>query len=203
MYDDVAYLGPSLIRLESYRHQLLYALRDTPRTALVIGVGDRLVADLLERAGVTTSTVDIESDLEPDIVASVESMPLPDNAVDVSICSQVLEHLPFERFEPALSELRRVTRHRVVLSVPDMRRFVSLRLHMPKVHIDRQFSIPRFRPGRIPPGRGGRSPHQWEIDFTGTRFGTVRRAIERSGWRIAEVRRVSDLFWHTFFLLEK
>jgi hypothetical protein len=202
-YEDIAYLGPDLIRLESYRQQLRYALRCKPRSVLLIGVGDGLVVELLRRAGVLVTTVDIDASLDPDVVASVDSLPLEDEICDVSICSQVLEHLPFDRFEPALRELHRVSRRHLIVSLPDMRKFVSVRLRLPKIRTDRQLSLPRWRPAEIPAGRGGQSPHYWEIDFRGTRYGTVRRAMERSGWRVAEVRRVSDLPWHCFFQLEK
>ena len=46
-------------------------------------------------------------------------MPVEDGAYDAIVCSQVLEHLPFEDVERALAELARVARVGLVVSVPD------------------------------------------------------------------------------------
>lgn len=49
---------------------------------------------------------------------SVCDMTFPDNHFDIVFCMEVLEHLEDEQFAQALVELRRVTRHRLVASVP-------------------------------------------------------------------------------------
>jgi SAM-dependent methyltransferase len=46
------------------------------------------------------------------------SMSFPDDHFDIVFCMEVLEHLEDEQLEQALAELRRVTRHRLVASVP-------------------------------------------------------------------------------------
>ena len=46
------------------------------------------------------------------------SMSFPDNQFDIVFCMEVLEHLEDVQLEQALAELRRVTRHRLVASVP-------------------------------------------------------------------------------------
>ncbi|MHC4413829.1 MAG: class I SAM-dependent methyltransferase [Planctomycetota bacterium] len=202
LYGRIDYLGRRFHRLHSYRYQLIYALRSQPKTALLIGKGDGLVTDLLRRARVDVTTLDIDPALEPDAVGSVEDIPLPGNAFDVAICCEVLEHLPFERFRACLGQLGRVTRRHLVVSVPDIRRFVRFRLQAPRVDLDWQLSLPRFG-AKVTPERFAACPHFWEIGFAGTGSRAVRRAIRDSGWRIDESRRVSELPWHHFFYCTK
>ena len=194
-YENIAYLGKDLERLHSYRWQLLYVLRSHPKRVLLIGKGDDFVGELLRRARVSVTTLDIDPTLEPDITASVESIPLPADSYDVAICCEVLEHLPFGRFSTCLRELRRVTRSHLVLSVPDIRRFFSFRLSIPKIDIDWQFSMS--------PERFAGCPHFWEIGFSGTGHRAVRRAVEDAGWNVCESRRVNDLSWHRFFYCQR
>jgi hypothetical protein len=202
LYGNIAHLGEGFRRLHSYQYQLTYALRSQPKTALLVGRGDGLVEDLLRRARIAVTTVDIDPTLAPDVVASVEDMPLAADAFDVTLCCEVLEHLPFERFGVCLEELRRVTRGHLVVSVPDLRRFVRFRLLAPRVNLDWQLSLPR-RGLTMTPERFAACPHYWEIGFPGTGGRAVRHAIRESGWRIVESRRVSELPWHHFFYCRK
>lgn len=118
-------------RWASYWHQIAETLADGPETVLLIGVGDRLVVRALEGYGVRVTTVDIEASLHPDVTASVEALPFPDASFDTVICAEVLEHLPYDRFEPALKELKRVARDTVVLSLPHFGPPIKLHFKLP------------------------------------------------------------------------
>jgi SAM-dependent methyltransferase len=50
--------------------------------------------------------------------ASVAELPFPDDHFDVVTCMEVLEHIPEEIFDAALSELRRVCRGQLITTVP-------------------------------------------------------------------------------------
>jgi len=50
---------------------------------------------------------------------SLESLPFPDKAFDTVVCAHTLEHVL--NFERVVSELRRVTRHRLLIIVPIQR----------------------------------------------------------------------------------
>ena len=52
------------------------------------------------------------------VVGSIVDLPFPDRSFDVVGCFEVLEHLPGDLPRRALSELARVARRAVVLSVP-------------------------------------------------------------------------------------
>ena len=61
--------------------------------------------------------------------ASVEALPYPDDSFDTVVCTHTLEHV--QRLGPALAELRRVARERVVIVVPQERPYkFSFNLHL-------------------------------------------------------------------------
>ena len=66
------------------------------------------------------TTVDIDPALGPDVVGSVTRLPFDDDAFDVALCCEVLEHLPWDEAEAALQEVSRVVSRGAVVSVPDV-----------------------------------------------------------------------------------
>lgn len=107
-------------RVCSFWHQLDEVLALGARTALEVGPGPGVVTGWLRSSGVEVTTLDFATDVSPDVVGSVTDIPLADGAVDVALCAQVLEHLPWAEVPRALAELARVSRTGVVLTVPDV-----------------------------------------------------------------------------------
>jgi len=105
-------------RVSSFAHQLSSVFGLEPESVLEVGPGPGIVTEAMRAARIRVITVDLQPELGPDIAASVVDMPVADSAVDVVLCCQVLEHLPFEQFSVALSEIRRVARHGLVMSLP-------------------------------------------------------------------------------------
>ena len=116
-YEFERYVWPD--RFASYYYQLREILALRPKNLLEVGVGDGVVGNYIKRNTlISYQNIDIAADLNPDIVGSVLSMPYPDNSFDAVCAFEVLEHLPFEKFETALSELKRVSRKHILLSLP-------------------------------------------------------------------------------------
>jgi ubiquinone/menaquinone biosynthesis C-methylase UbiE len=113
-------------RLASYWHQVDECITLGGKLVLVIGKGSGLPSYLLEHRGFKVTTVDIQAELAPAVVCDVRQLPFSDQAFDVVVCCQVLEHIPFEFFVPALCEMRRVIRKGLVLSLPDQGRYSTL-----------------------------------------------------------------------------
>jgi len=199
--DNVPHRDLNVRRLYSYIYQFQYAMAGKPHTILYVGKGTGIAASLLSRCPGHPRVITLDNDeqLEPDIVASVLQIPLEDGAVDVTLCCEVLEHLPFDKFAPALCELRRVTRSRLVLSLPDVRLFFGGRINIPLLKIRWQLSLPRFGISLDPKKKFEQSGHYWEIGYKGSGIRAVKQKIRAAGWRINEVRRVDDWSWHTFF----
>lgn len=190
-------------RIFSYAHQIDSAMRYEPNSVLEVGPGPGLVTAALRALGVEVSTADVQPELQPDIVASVLDLPIGDASFDVSICGQVLEHLPSEQFQPALRVLRRVTRRALILSLPDASRCGSLAGRLPKIgSFCWQWEYPFFKRGAFPQSKLERMGHYWEIGHPPTRLPFVRRSIESAGWRLVRTWRAPELLWHRFFICE-
>jgi SAM-dependent methyltransferase len=102
----------------------------SPQTFLDAGCGEGFVARRVLNAApgisltgcdVSPSALEIAADANREarfVAGSVVDLPFPDRSFDVVGCFEVLEHLPDDLPRQALSELARVARNAVVLSVP-------------------------------------------------------------------------------------
>jgi ubiquinone/menaquinone biosynthesis C-methylase UbiE len=102
----------------------------TPQSFLDAGCGEGFVARRIIEAvpevaltgcDVSSMALEIAASANPEarfVAGSVVDLPFPDRSFDVVGCFEVLEHLPGDLPRRALSELARVARRAVVLSVP-------------------------------------------------------------------------------------
>ena len=171
-YTFERYVG--IDRWSSYYYQLQEILAQNPKSVLEIGVGDRIIGTVLKASGVSYTSADVAEDLSPDIVADVTALPFAENSFDVVCAFEVLEHLPFEQFERALSELARVSRRVVLLSLPHFG--PSLRLEfkvpfIPRVRLAWKVPYPQVH---IFDGQ-----HYWEIGKRGFPVRRIRNILLR------------------------
>jgi len=87
---------------------------------LEIGPGGKIVSGLLSKLGFSVKTLDINKNIEPDYVASADNLPMADKSFDVVLAAEILEHLPFDKFGKALSEIKRVSKIGAVVSLPQL-----------------------------------------------------------------------------------
>ncbi|MBL7645462.1 MAG: class I SAM-dependent methyltransferase [Candidatus Hydrogenedentes bacterium] len=188
-------------RIFSYAHQIDSVISFEPVTVLEIGAGGGVVTSALRALGLGVTTLDVQTELRADITASVTEIPCSDKSFDVTLCSQVLEHLPFEQFAPALSELRRVSKRGLVLSLPDASRHWYIAGRLPKLP---EFKIPfqlrRWAP--VPDHALEGAGHYWEIGYSEYPLTRILREIREVGWRLDSTWRVTEMSWHRFFRLE-
>lgn len=193
-------------RLYSYIYQLEFAIEVAPKKVLYIGKGTGIAPSLLSKCPGDPEiiTMDIEAKFDPDILGSVLDIPSENNAFDVTMCCQVLEHLPFDNFQKALTEIRRVTKDRLVLSIPDRRFYFGLWAKAPLIRLGVSMSLPRFPLMFLPyPEEKTKiNGHYWEIGHKGTSLNTIKKKIYQAGWKIKKIKRVPDWSWHTFFILQ-
>jgi len=198
LYYGPGYINPA--RFASYSRQISEILKLEPQSVLEIGIGNGIVSYMLKKAGLDVTTLDFDESLEPDIVASVTDMPLPDNAFDVVACYEVLEHLPFEMFQPALKQIHRVTKRYAVISLPDCGRFYKIEFCLPKIGRRRfAFELPL---GNLPEHEFT-GEHYWEINKKGYPLQTVRDAMRLVGFCVEKTYRLWEYPYHRFFVLEK
>jgi ubiquinone/menaquinone biosynthesis C-methylase UbiE len=113
-----------------HRKTVAEVLALAPRTFLDAGCGEGFVARRIIEAApnieltgcdVSSAALEIAANANPEarfVAGSVVDLPFADRSFDVVGCFEVLEHLPGDLPRQALSELARVARRAIVLSVP-------------------------------------------------------------------------------------
>jgi SAM-dependent methyltransferase len=117
--------------IERFHRKIVAAVMAlSPHSFLDAGCGEGFVARKIIDAApgirvtgcdVSQSALEIAAAANPEArfeTGSVVDLPFPNRSFDVAGCFEVLEHLPGDLPRRALSELARVARHAVVLSVP-------------------------------------------------------------------------------------
>ena len=199
---DAEYLSHG--RAFSIAAQLAAIMELAPRSVLEVGVGTGISAFALRRFGLEVTTLYVQSALAPDLVGDVRAIPTADAAFDVSSCCQVLEHLPLADLPAALRDLRRVTRWRLVLSLPDITRHCDCTLSLPLVgRRGFSFSLPVREPDAAwKAARLDTMGHYWEIGMNGATAAGVGAALRHAGFDAVRTFRVREIPWHRFFIAD-
>lgn len=186
-----------LSRWVSYWHQINEVLKLEPNNLLIIGVGDSIVADILKRNISEVKTLDIDKELNPDIVLSVDDMPLENNSFDVVLCAEVLEHLSFDKFEKSLREIKKISKKYAILSLPHFSPQFKISFKLPFIkEVKISFKIPFSKKHKFT------GEHYWEIGKKGYSSAKIRNIIKK----YFNIKREFIPFenqYHHFFILEK
>jgi Methylase involved in ubiquinone/menaquinone biosynthesis len=189
------------MRIESITEQLRQICYSGYTNILEIGVGIgflRHCTRLFPQISITT--LDISEDLHPDYLGSVTDMPFEDKQFELVVCCEVLEHLPFADFLPALKEIRRVARHKAIISLPDRRRRYFLTARLPWLGwLNFAWNPARGKLAREKFEFNGE--HYWEIGYKGTNTKDVVRKIKDAGFKIEKQYRLLKHDYHCFFIL--
>jgi len=200
-YFDATY--NSRERLYSFAEQVSVTQSLEPKLVLEVGVGNGYLTRSLREAGISVRTLDFDSTLRPDIVASVDQIPMDDRSADVVTCFQVLEHLPFDRFKASMGELARVAGKWVFMSLPDARssiRFEIARRCTGKNPIRFALNGIPFRKSVVHVFDG---QHYWEVGKRDTPESRVIDTMTVPGLTLERHYRLHHFPYHHFFLLRK
>jgi SAM-dependent methyltransferase len=93
-------------------------------SVLDIGCGDgrvtnRLASRFARVVGVDTSIEALRHVTASAALAAIERLPFPDKTFDLVLCSEVLEHLPYEVYPRALEEIGRCSKKYILITVPN------------------------------------------------------------------------------------
>ena len=190
----------SKARFISYWHQIHEIILLKPENVLEIGIGNGFVSSYLRNRSVVITTLDIDKRLNPDVAGSVLQLPFPDESFDVVACYEVLEHLPYEDFPNALSEIHRVSSQDAVLSVPDSTRVCRLHLQIPGIgELRRLIQLPRLRALK----HQFNGEHYWEIGKGKCNLRKVMGKIHDADFHLRKTYRIFEKPSRRFFVLEK
>jgi ubiquinone/menaquinone biosynthesis C-methylase UbiE len=188
-------------RWMNFWHQIDEIQRLQPKTILEIGKGSGFVADYLQKRGYNITTVDIDPSTHPDIVASCEQLPVADKSYDLVVAAEVLEHLPFERVESTLRELRRVATN-ALITLPHAGSALILRLRLPWI-IDRTLfvKVPFFWKQHVNK-HGNITGHAWELGKKTFSRARMRQLLTSANFTIVKEKIFPDDYIHIFYVLK-
>jgi len=189
------------LRIESITEQLRQICYSGCSKILEIGVAGGFLRHCFKLfPQISHTTLDITEELSPDYVGSVTNMPFEDNQFDLVVCGQVLEHLSFNEFLPALKEIRRVAMRKVIISLPDRTRHFGIAVCFARLGwFMFEWNPPKKKYARKELDSGGQ--HCWEIGCKGTRAKDVIRKIKDAGIKIERQYRLWKHPWHRLFIL--
>ena len=211
-------------RWVSYYWQIYYCYKLSPQRVLEIGPGNNIVKNVVGKE-IAWITMDFDREIDPDILAVLEKVPLKTNSMDLILCAEVLEHIPFSKFESTLLELERVTKRWVLLSLPYARRTFQCIVRLPEYSVLRSFKsinidVPRCskqaRKHRFPGISftiniskfnkkhvfDKRIQHYWEIGKKGYPFQLIANSLSKY-FSVEETFYPIENPHHQFFLLKK
>ncbi len=185
-------------RWASYFYQLREVLSTNPHSILEVGVGDKVFGNFIkDNTSVSYTSLDIASDLGPDIIAPITNTGLQDNSFDVVCAFEVLEHIPFDQFEVAIRELCRVSKKRVIISIPHFGPAFQLLLKIPLIP-KIQFAFKFF----FPKTHHFNGQHYWEIGKKGYSAQKIIEIIGGCGTIVNHFVPFENQYHH-FFVIEK
>jgi SAM-dependent methyltransferase len=189
-------------QLSSFSTQIYNVAKVEPRSILEIGKGNGLVSDYFRKAGVAVTTVDINPALKPDICGDILHLSdlVEGRRFDAVICAEVLEHLPFSRFQSCIEQIAKVTCRKAIITLPSCRRSpIDMGLTFKFPYCERQYwrlFLPLYK-------RPIANEHHWEIGSDRhTERRSIKRILERQFFIESDVREFLKPY-HVFFTLKQ
>lgn len=156
----------SVQRFVSYYIQkelVLSKLSNHKFKVLEIGPGTGVLSSYIKNLGYDLKTLDIASDLNPDIVGDVTDLQASiKEKFDIVCCFEVLEHLKFDDVTKAIKSIHKVNKQYLIVSIPQVKIYLSFWTKIP-VKKAKQFyiSLP------YPKTHEFDGQHYWELGTKG------------------------------------
>lgn len=185
-------------RWASIWHQIDEVLVARAASVLEIGPGPGIFKAATSALGVHVETVDLDEELNPDHVAMADHLPFAAKTYDAVCAFQMLEHVPYPTSLTIFSEMARVARLAVIISLPDARPAWPYSLHIP-LRGDLHFFVPRPTTG--PKEHVFNGEHYWEINKKGYSLKKVSADLCAAGnVKLQKTYRVKQNPYHRFLV---
>ena len=197
------YEQEDLDRFISYFYQINTIKKLRPKTILEIGIGNKTVSNYLKTNNFEVTTCDFDKKLNPDYIADIRNLPFQNNSFELVIACEILEHIPYQDLSKALTNLHRITKKYVIISVPYSSIYLGLMLRFPlaKKLINRDYlNLFLGIPSRTKLKYQG--SHYWEIGRKGYPIKKIRKDLSKF-FKINKEFRALPNPVHYFFVLEK
>ncbi|NPU95723.1 MAG: class I SAM-dependent methyltransferase [Candidatus Omnitrophica bacterium] len=168
----------SFIQIMSFIEQIWLVRELKPATVLEIGIGNGFVSNYLKSIGISVLTYDINPNLEPDIVGSIDDLGkhFQDRTFDMVLCAEVLEHTEFENFEKYIQNISKISTHAIITIPRAQKLFLNFQWYIQLPFVGSKllgFSLAR-RTFHIS------KSHQWEIDSSlNTSMNQIKKIISK------------------------
>lgn len=188
-------------RWSSMWHQLDEVTQLAPNRILEIGPGPGLFKAMVRAVGIEIDTLDLDEELNPTYLASATAIPLQDRSYDVVCAFQMLEHLPFKESLLAFSEMCRVSKNHVLISLPDAKTLYPISLEIPRIGVN-YLHLPKPRLGLRKHEFDGQ--HYWEVNTKNySEEEVVSKLVSVGQVRLIKNYRVDENPYHRFLLFKK
>lgn len=180
-------------------HQIDEIQKLKPSSILEVGPGPGILKTMGEICGFAIDTLDLDPEMNPDHIGSATKMPFDDFTYDMVCSFQMLEHLPYKSSLQAFSEMVRVSKKNVVISLPDSKFMLRYQFYLPRFgSYDFLVSHPRHKPQH----HQFDGEHYWEINKHG--YPLTRVISDLSVYaRLINTYLVRENPYHRFFIFER
>ncbi|MFO7933756.1 MAG: methyltransferase domain-containing protein [Bacteroidales bacterium] len=175
-----------------YWHQidLVSSVLKEGERILEIGVGTKFTSNYLKSKGFHVTTMDIDPDKKPDIVANIVDYEFRET-YDHVLAFEVFEHIPFADFEKALGKISRICRKYLLMSVPrNEKSWLRIDVELPGrknlgfgITTRRRKIISRY--------------HHWEVDFPPWTRHKLEQCFADNGFSVELRRKVSYIYFYS------
>lgn len=201
-YFTLDYLSHS--RWNSFWYQIKETLESSPASVLEVGKGSGLLTFVLTELGVSVTTIDPDKRLAPHKVGDVRKLPFKDSSFDTVTCFQVLEHIPFADVPKAISELARVSKKNVIISIPEpYNSFIAMSLKLipflRKTTFVRKITLFPSLLKKLPKG----GTHHWELNRPGFSESSLKTIFLKNSLSITKTFCPEENLYHRFYVLSK
>jgi len=187
-------------RFISYWYQINEILNLKPSSILEVGIGTGFVSDYLRKWSFKVTSVDIEPRLNPNVVGDIQTLPFKDNNFIVAVAFEVLEHFPFEKFDKLISELKRVSKEYLIISLPDVSKVYKILFNLPFFgEVKFLLNIPVISKPKTPIS----NDHYWEIGTKLYSLERIKEKLKRNELIILKNFRIFENTYHRIFVLKK
>lgn len=163
---------------------------------LEIGAGSGFVGGVLRTIGFSVESLDVNEHLLPTYVGDISSVDFNlDKTYDCVLCAEVLEHIPFEKFNICMKNIFDLSNQYVIITLPNCEYSRKFQLKINN-HIIIGINLgKRYAPIA--------SMHFWELNSdTYCKYEYIRKEITKF-FEVIEEGTVFDNEYHNYFILKK